>query len=132
MVNPDKETETAPPQATGDRLLIGLLAGITLLVAGALGVAALRGPRYPAVFDPASPEAVIQRYVQLVRDGRMAEAGELLTSSARGSEAWRRVAQQHWETGSSSASLQIDLDSSRVDGHRATVVLAVGGFIGMP
>lgn len=121
--------ETPVRPATGDRLLLGLLAGIGLVILAALAVAVWRGPRRTATFDPASPQGVVQSFVQDVREGQMDEAGALLTRRARQSDAWQQVLKQDWRGRSSHSARQVDLQSASVTGDRAQVVVVVTHYL---
>lgn len=63
-----------------DRILLGILTTIALLVIVALGVVFTRGD--PAVLDESTPQGVVQRYSTAVIDGDTATANSYLTEAA--------------------------------------------------
>ncbi|QDG67745.1 hypothetical protein NIBR502772_17425 [Pseudarthrobacter sp. NIBRBAC000502772] len=66
-----------------DRILIAIIAAITLLVVIALAVVFTRGE--PEVLNEATPPGVVQRYSTAVIDGDTATANSYLTQVARSS-----------------------------------------------
>lgn len=77
--------EEVPPAPAGrhrpDRVLLGILAAIAVLVVVALGVVFLRGEPQP--LDESSPAGVVQRYSKAVIDADTAAADAYLTDAAR-------------------------------------------------
>lgn len=75
------EPAPAPGQRRPDRVLLGIVATIAVLVAVALAVVFLRGEPQP--LDEASPAGVVQRYSKAVIDADPAAADAYLTDNAR-------------------------------------------------
>ena len=77
-------TAARPEPAQGrqpDRVLIGIVAAIVVLVAVALAVVFLRGE--PRQLDPASPAGVVQSYSKAVIDADPVAADAYLTDNVR-------------------------------------------------
>lgn len=56
-----------------------LLIGVAIVVVAAIVAAVLAVNRQPATLDPATPEGVVQTYLQALADGDLAGAAELLS-----------------------------------------------------
>lgn len=75
------DPEQGPGHRRPDRVLLGIVAAIAVLVVVALAVVFLRGEPQP--LDESSPAGVVQRYSKAVIDADPAAADAYLTDSAR-------------------------------------------------
>jgi len=80
-VVPGPNPEPAPAHRRPDRVLLGIVAAIAVLVVVALAVVFLRGE--PRPLDESSPAGVVQRYSRAVIDSDSATADTYLTDNAR-------------------------------------------------
>ncbi|NND03380.1 MAG: hypothetical protein HKN91_11390 [Acidimicrobiia bacterium] len=106
-----------------NRLLVWMGVGLVALVALAAAVVALRSP---ATFEPGSPEAVVQEYVNAILDEDLNAALALLTPAARASCDIEDL-EDHYIRGEQSRIVLID---SEIDGSDATVELEFNAATG--
>ncbi len=138
---PEPEPEPEPESAPGrrrrpDRVLLGIVAAIAVLVVVALAAVFLRGEPQP--LDESSPTGVVQRYSRAVIDADTAAADAYLTDNARarcdsyygGAQASRVVLISSTERGDT-ATVRVSIVHDAGEGPFGPAEYAEEGVIGL-
>lgn len=108
---------------SSDRLLVGILVGIgVLLIAGVAALFVAQG-RQPTQFPEDTPEGVVQRYLIALDEHNMERAYSYLASSVKDD----RLKQDYYRTRSpmNDRSHRIVLDKSEIAGETAHIIVTV-------
>jgi len=130
------DPEPAPGHRRPDRVLLGIVAAIAVLVVVALAVVFLRGESQP--LDESSPAGVVQRYSKAVIDADSAAANAYLTDNARsrcanyyGSAQASRVVLITTTERGETATVKVSIVHSSPDGPFGPSEYAEEGVIGL-
>src|SRR6478609_3951382 len=119
------DPEPAPGHRRPDRVLLGIVAAIAVLVVVALAVVFLRGEPQP--LDESSPAGVVQRYSKAVIDADSAAADAYLTDNAQASRVVLITTTERGET----ATVKVSIVHSAPDGPFGPSEYAEEGVIGL-
>lgn len=113
----DNDATESSKSASPDRTLLAVLIAVGLLVVIAIVVVLVRGAA-PQIFDESTPEGVVQRYAQAVIDHDAEAAATYVSDGSKDCE-------YYGPTGADYGGVRLTLQSTDVNGDRATVHVSV-------
>lgn len=128
------ETSVAAPRRSGWNVaFVAVVAGaVLLIVAGIIVAIVITHNQGTARYDPASPQGTVQRYLNLLQNGKTDQAYRLTHITDFAGHVMTRAEFTQQFASWSQTSHQVTLDSTTVSGRDATVTVQISSFSGGP